>query len=198
MMKRYFIGSFLCAIFILAPMHANTTTESQLLAALKNTDEKTVFQMVIMENATVDKESKKYLFDAAEELVAQKEKSISLLKSWRDLGVFGCGLGCMALGGLFFHCAYVGRFYPEELVEAQKELNIWTHLAKKDFQFFAPGALGIALSLVGLGGYYAKKGWICNTALHLRENALRIQGLIKKVPTSEIKNSKLFSLGVGF
>ncbi|MBA3752253.1 hypothetical protein H0X06_05700 [Candidatus Dependentiae bacterium] len=186
-MKKYVISSFLCIASILGPLHATNDNFDKLLVALKNTDEKTAFQMVIMENATVDKESKEHLLDAAEELVAQKEKSISLLKSGRDLGVFGCGLGCIALGGLLLEAAYECRFYPGELAKEHKALNWPTAIAAEDFLFFAPGILGIALSLVGLGSYYAKKGWICNTALHLRDKAQRIQGLIKKVPTSEIK-----------
>ncbi len=196
MMKKYVVVGFLCIASVLGNLQAKSDNFDKLLDALKNIDEKMVFQMVIMENATVDKESKEYLVDSAEELVAQKEKSISWLKSGRDLGICACGLGFLAAGGFFLGAAYHGRFNSTEIIKIQEELRLngsspfTTVFVAEDFRLVAPGIVGAGLSLLGLGSYYAIKGWMCKTALNLLERAQRIQGLIKKISTSEIKNNK--------
>ncbi len=181
-------SSFFCMVSLVGFLYAENLPEVELLAAIKNRDERTVFEIRVMQNNTFNEGIQERLLSVSQESVSQSEKSISLLKSGRDVVVLGGGLISLVAGRLSLLYAFTARFLAAELIEIEKKQGNGNPPTPEQFEQFAAPVLMISgLALLGLGCSFVKRGWTCKAALHSLKKAKRIQKLIEKVAVCEIE-----------
>ncbi|MBA3751435.1 hypothetical protein H0X06_01355 [Candidatus Dependentiae bacterium] len=170
MMKKYLLLSFvsLCIVPVCMQAKPEMNRKATFDVAIENVDVKLVEKLLKREGID-DENSKKLLLETAEDVVAQCEERVSLLKSGWDCARFawwlmwiGCGTRvCVGVLDSFFNS---GRLKGIE----------------KPVGFFTAGVGVCTVS----GFYYLVQAWKCPTALRRLENARTIEDLIKNAPLS--------------
>ena len=166
MLKNYISLSLLCCFALTGSVIAKESVDlhDKLLNAIETSD---VLQIkkLIRRIGAVTEEDKKIFLEAAEEVIENREKSVTLLKSPWDLGKLVSGLVFSTAGGL---CTY----------------GALAELGDDNLQHAAIlGALATLGWSTGLYGIF--KGVKCSTASKRREVAEAVEGILEAIVPSK-------------
>ncbi|MBA3751433.1 hypothetical protein H0X06_01345 [Candidatus Dependentiae bacterium] len=160
------------------PSRSEKLKKDTLISAVEDTNVKLV-EKFLKREGIADENSKKLLLETAEDVVEQREESVSLLRSGWDCARFAGWSTWIGLGSFMCLAGTVFAVVPQEERNGE-EIPFSKDIERK--AAVGVGLLGALCTVPGL--YYLIKAWKCPTASTRLESARTIENLIKKASLS--------------